>query len=238
MKMFSRVGTWVMLGFFLLMILLNLIASPTDLSSGFSDFLSGSVTPMSIITLLACIWSAGIMTSEFSTGTVKLLMIRPVTRTKILWAKYTLVVIYTIILTVSYYAFIILLGLMIYGDASLADPNVILLGQAAVLKFIEALFIITLTYMVAVLSHNRSLAMGISLFFYYASNIVGFFLQNKPWAKYLFFMHLDLTGYVITSISLTPHTEPLSFALCVLGAYFIAFLVITWYSFAKRDVVN
>jgi ABC-2 type transport system permease protein len=246
MKMFSRVGNWVMLGVFLLIILLVWAISPSEsdfpniiqtTDSLFSYYLSSAVSPMVIITALAIIWSAGIMATEFSSGTIKLLLIRPVIRSKILWSKYILVVLYAMGLTAVYFVLILLFGFIKYPEVSLINSDVIKFGQSTILLFVEALFMITLTYMIAVLSHNRSLALGLSLFLYLSNTIVGIFLQNKAWSDYLFFDHLNLTKYVSGGLLGNTHTT-LLFALGVLGAYFIVFLVVTWFSFVRRDVTS
>jgi ABC-2 type transport system permease protein len=246
MKMFSRVGNWVMLGVFLLNILLVWAISPSasdfpnipnTTDTLFSYYLSSAVSPMVIITALAIIWSAGIMAAEFSSGTVKLLLIRPVTRSKILWSKYILVVLYALGLTAVYFVLILLFGFIKYSGVSFINDDVTKFVQSSVLLFVEALFMITLTYMVAVLSHNRSLALGLSLFLYLSNTIIGAFLQNKAWADYLFFSHLNLTKYVQGGLLVNTNTT-LLFALGILGAYFIVFLVATWYSFIRRDVTS
>lgn len=243
MKLMSRAGTWVMFGLVFLDVLLNVANSPNDphasIVDNFNGFISGASSPMTIITALGIIWAAGIMSSEFSTGTIKLLLIRPVSRTKILWAKYVVVVLYDIFLTAIYYGLIVIFGMILYPGVSIFNNDkVIILGQASFLFFLEVLFMITLTYMIAILSHNRSLALGLSMLLYYGNSVIGFFIQSKPWAKYLFFMNLDLTGYVTQSFSFINLHTTLPFSLCVLGVYFIVFLLVTWYSFVSRDVVN
>jgi ABC-2 type transport system permease protein len=240
--MFSRVSNWVMIGFYFVIIFFNVAMAPVDkadsmISDPFSYFLSSSDTPMVIITTLSIIWAAGIMAAEFSTGTIKLLLIRPVTRTKILWAKYTLVVLYALILTVLYYVLTIMFGFLLYTDASFASEGVTTLAKAAGLSLLESFFMITLTYMVAVLSYNRSLALGLSMFLYLTNTVIAFFMQTKPWSKFLFFTQLNLTKYATHDGAISaPNT--LAFALCVLGVYFILFIAATWVVFSNRDVAS
>ena len=49
---------------------------------------------LSVVSLLTIIIAAGIVAHEFRWGTIKLLLIRPITRTKILLSKYTAVLLF------------------------------------------------------------------------------------------------------------------------------------------------
>jgi ABC-2 type transport system permease protein len=242
MKIFSQTSNWIMVGFFLLVILFNVAMTPSDLPNAsiedqFSYYLSSSDTPLLVITTFSIIWAAGIMAAEFSSGTIKLLLIRPVTRAKILWAKYTLVVIYALVLTIIYFILTVLFGYILYPDASFPNEGITILAKVSGLSFLESLFMITLTYFIAVISYNRSLALGLSLFLYLMSSVLSFMLQTKPWSKFLFFTQLNLTKYASFDGGISA-MNTLSFALCVLGVYFILFIVATWITFSSRDVAS
>lgn len=242
MKMFSRTSNWVMLGFFFLVILFNVAMTPSDLPNAsvedqFSYFLSGSESPLLVVTTLSIIWASSIMASEFSTGTIKLLLIRPVTRVKILWSKYVLVILYALALTVIYFLLTLLFGYILYPDASFPNESITVLAKVSGLSFIESLFMITLAYFIAVTAYNRSLALGVSLFLYLMSSVLAFMLQTKPWSKFLFFTQLNLTKYASFDGSVSALTT-LPFALCVLGTYFILFIVAAWITFSSRDVAS
>jgi ABC-2 type transport system permease protein len=242
MKMFSRTSQLVMIGFFFLVILFGVAMTPSDLSNApvedqFSYYLTSSDSPMLVITTLAIIWAAGIMAAEFSSGTVKLLLIRPVTRTKILWSKYVLVVLYVLILTILYFILTVLFGYLLYPDASFPNEAITTLAKMSVLSFVESLFMITFTYFLAVITYNRSLALGVSLFLYLTSSVLIFVLQAKPWSKYLFFTQLNLTKYASYDGAISA-LNTLPFALCVLGIYFVLFIVATWITFSSRDVAS
>ncbi|MCH5584661.1 ABC transporter permease [Shimazuella sp. AN120528] len=242
MKMFSRVSNWVMVGFFFLVILFNVAMTPADLPNAsvedqFSYFLSGSDSPLLVITALSIIWASSIMAAEFSSGTIKLLLIRPVTRVKILWSKYTLVVLYALGLTIIYFLLTLLFAYILYPGVSFPNESITIFAKMSGLSFIESLFMITLTYFLAVTSYNRSLALGVSLFLYLMSSVLAFVLQTKPWSKYLFFTQLNLTKYASFDGGISA-MNTLSFSLCVLGVYFILFIVATWITFASRDVAS
>jgi ABC-2 type transport system permease protein len=231
-----------MLGFFFLVILFNVAMTPSDLPNAsvedqFSYFLSGSDSPLLVIPTLSTICASSIPAAEVSTGTIKLLLIRPVTRVKVLWSKYTLVVLYAFGLTIVYFVLTLLFGYILYPDVSFPNESITLLAKISGLSFLESLFMITLTYFIAVISYNRSLALGLSLFLYLMSSVLAFMLQTKPWSKYLFFTQLNLTKYASFDGGIAA-MNTLSFSLCVLGLYFLLFLVATWVIFTSRDVAS
>lgn len=231
-----------MFGFFLLAILFNVAMTPSDIQNvsiedQFSYYLSTSDTPLLVITTFSIIWAAGIMAAEFSSGTIKLLLIRPVTRAKILWAKYTLVVLYALVLTIIYFLLTVLFGYILYPDASFPNEGIAVLAKKSGLSLLESLFMITLTYFIAVISYNRSLALGLSLFLYLMSSVFTFMLQTKPWSKFIFITQLNLTKYASFDGGISA-MNTLSFALCVLGIYLLLFIVATWITFSSRDVAS
>jgi ABC-2 type transport system permease protein len=241
MKMMSRTGNWAMILFFFMVIFSRISLAPTEADKKhipdlFGYFLDSAGSPL-IITILAIIWAASIMATEFSSGTVKLLLIRPVSRTKILWAKYTLVVLYAVFLSLLYYVLHLLIGFLLYDNASFHNEAVITLAESLGLSLLETVFMITLTYMISVLSFSTSLALGLSLVLYMSSTVITFFIQSKPWAKFIFITQLNLSQYASPDSVLTA-LNTLPFALCVLGVYFILFISITQAVFVSRDVVN
>jgi ABC-2 type transport system permease protein len=64
-----------------------------------------------------------------------------------------------------------------------------------------------------------------------------FAMADKPWVKYVLFMHLNLTSYIGGGKGPIPnHPTTLGFSLAVLAGYFILFNLISWTVFKKRDI--
>ncbi|NQD67486.1 ABC transporter permease, partial [Bacillus haikouensis] len=70
---------------------------------------------VTLVGLFAIIVAAGIVASEFSWGTIKLLLIRPISRTKILISKYITVILYGGTLLGVLFAVSFLVGLILFG---------------------------------------------------------------------------------------------------------------------------
>ncbi len=65
--------------------------------------------------LFTIIVSAGIVASEFNWGTIKLLLIRPINRSKILLSKYLTVLLFALLLLVSLFVYSAILGTILFG---------------------------------------------------------------------------------------------------------------------------
>ncbi|MBO1915152.1 ABC transporter permease, partial [Microvirga sp. 3-52] len=72
---------------------------------------------MSLVTLFTIIASAGILASEFSQGTIKMLLSRPVKRWKILTSKYLTILLFGLLLTVLVYVFTIISAFIFFPSA-------------------------------------------------------------------------------------------------------------------------
>jgi ABC-2 type transport system permease protein len=71
---------------------------PPETSYHLWDFVNNAAELIDVAGLFTIIISAGIVASEFTWGTIKLLLIRPITRIKILLSKYITILLYAIFL--------------------------------------------------------------------------------------------------------------------------------------------
>src|SRR5690625_7731056 len=76
------------------------------------QFVADNAGLLSIVSLLTIIVAAGIVANEFRWGTIKLLLIRPISRTKILASKYIAVLLFAFftLLFVLVFSWIIEIG--------------------------------------------------------------------------------------------------------------------------------
>lgn len=200
---------------------------------------------MSLVTLLTIIISSGIVSSEFSQGTIKMLLSRPVKRWKILCSKYFTVILYSLLLTVILFAVTYITSFILFpkspesimsfsgGDVETSK----MLGKALYMIFlgwINTAVISTLAFMIGTLFRSTSLAIGISIFLYFTGNAIVFFLEKYEFAKYILFTNTDLTQYE-TGYELIEGLS-MSFSATVLAVYTVLFLLLSFFSFIKRDV--
>ncbi len=211
-------------------------------------FVESNAGVVTFVGLFAIIVAAGIVASEFSWGTIKLLLIRPISRTKILLSKYLTVLLFGASMLVILFIFSILLGLILFGVGDqaphLAYVNgevqeqsiVVYLIKTYLLKTIDVLMMATMAFMISAVFRSSSLAIGISLFLLFmGANATALVAMKFDWAKYSLFANTDLTQY-------TGEMQPLvegmtmSFSIIMLLIYFAIFLFLAFFVFNKRDV--
>ncbi|MCA1057937.1 ABC transporter permease [Rossellomorea aquimaris] len=201
-----------------------------------------------VVGLFSIIVAAGIVASEFSWGTIKLLLIRPISRTKILLSKYVTVILYGMSMLLLLFVVSLLLGLILFGgtdqsthlafvDGKVVEQNIVgYLIKTYLLQTINIVMMATMAFMISAVFRSSSLAIGISLFLLFVGgNATSLLALKFDWAKYSLFANTDLTQY-------TGFTPPLvdgmtmGFSITMLVIYFIIFQVLAFLVFNKRDV--
>ncbi|MGG0738765.1 ABC transporter permease subunit [Niallia taxi] len=212
------------------------------------DFVSETTELISFAGLFTIIIAAGIVANEFTWGTVKLLLIRPISRAKILLSKYMTVLLFGICLLFILFVFSIILGGILFGfpdthtpylnyhDGAVTEQNMIVhLLISYGLNSISLLMITTMAFMISSVFRNSSLAVGISIFLMFMGSTVTFMLATKfEWAKYILFANTDLSQYfegapIVQGMTMT-------FSIIMLCVYFLIFLLFAFLVFKKRDV--
>ncbi|WP_312093387.1 ABC transporter permease [Niallia sp.] len=212
------------------------------------DFVSDCIQLISIAGLFTIIIAAGIVANEFNWGTVKLLLIRPLSRTKILLSKYLTVLLFGFVSILVVFAFSFIIGAILFGLPEKAYPylhyaNGIVKEQSMLLHLISfyglnsisLLMLTTMAFMISSVFRNSSLAIGFSIFLMFMGNTVTVLLANWfDWAKYLLFANTDLTQYFEGTPLVSGMT--MSFSIIMLLVYFIVFNGLAFWVFKKRDV--
>jgi ABC-2 type transport system permease protein len=211
----------------------------------FVEFNANFVTFAGLFTIIV---AAGIVASEFTWGTIKLLLIRPISRTKILLSKYLTVLIFGITLLVILFGFSTLLGFILFGGGENVPHLVYVDGQVEekslvqylintyLLKSIDIIMMATMAFMISAVFRSSSLAIGISLFLLFMGGTATTFIAMKyDWAKYSLFANTDLTQY---TGAFTPMIDGMTmgFSIMMLLIYFIIFILLAFVIFNKRDV--
>ncbi|WP_337020204.1 ABC transporter permease [Oceanobacillus massiliensis] len=205
---------------------------------------------LSIVSLLTIIIAAGIVANEFRWGTIKLLLIRPITRTKILLSKYTAVLLFSFFTLLFVLLFSWIIGAIFFGVEGL-NPSIVLntdngLEYVSVIgkiisgygyQLVTLVMMATFAFMISTVFRNSALAIGTAIFLMLVGNQIVFFLAERSWAKYILFANTDLTQYTDGN---SPWIEgmTLGFSITVLFVYYILFLFLAWLFFAKRDVAG
>lgn len=212
---------------------------------GFVTDLAGMI---SLVSLFSIIIAAGIVAGEFNSGTIKLLLIRPLKRWKVLLSKYLAVLLFALDALIILFIASFLVGGIFYGFSGVSQPylgftngNVTEINMlwhiftTYAYAYVNLLMMVTLAFMISTVFRNNSLAVGISLFLMFTGNLLVTLLSKYSWVKYILFANTSLTVYTDGTPVVKGMT--MNFSLLVLAAYFIIFNVISWLVFIKRDVV-
>src|SRR5699024_10510706 len=172
------------------------------------EFMHVNVGMLSIISLFTIIVAAGIVAHEFRWGTIKLLLIRPISCSTILLSKYISVLLFALFTLIFGAIVFLVVGGIFYGFSSF-DPYIVINqgdGYAYVSQIGEILagygyqivnlvMMATFAFMISSIFRNSAMAIGVAIFLMFTGNsIVGIF-ANYDWAKYILFANTDLSQY-------------------------------------------
>lgn len=201
-----------------------------------------------LVTLFTVIIAGDMVAGEFTWGTIKLLLIRPASRAKILLSKYITTLLFAATLLVLMFITALIVNGFLYGFQSLGLPHLTIDAKGQVhegsmllftlstygLKLIELVMIVTLAFMISTVFRSSSLAIGLSIFIMFAGQVIAMLLLRYSWGKYFLFANTDLTPYLQGQ----PLAEgmTLGFSIVVLIVYFLVFNLLSWEIFRRRDV--
>lgn len=214
------------------------------------QFVAENAGLLSIVSLLTIIIAAGIVAHEFRWGTIKLLLIRPISRTKILLSKYISVLLFALFTLLFVLILAWITGAVLFGLDGV-NPNMLVYdyntnsGYRLASAFNEIIsgygyglvnlvMMSTFAFMISAVFRNSSLAIGVAIFLMMGGSIIVGIFQDKPFAKYILFANTDLKQYADGYVMIEGMT--LGFSIIVLIVYYLIFLLLSWAVFTKRDV--
>ncbi|WP_077618917.1 ABC transporter permease [Bacillus sinesaloumensis] len=211
------------------------------------NFMTATSEIVSLITLFTIVIGASSVASEFTWGTIKLLLIRPVSRAKILLSKYLATILFALVSLALLFIVSFLVGSIFFGggdstphlvyrDGAVQEVHMVshILGIFG-LKSINLIMMSTFAFMISTIFRNSGLAIGLAIFLMFAGvNATALLAMKFDWAKYILFANTDLSQYLTGNIFVEGMT--MSFSIIMLVIYFIIFNALTWFVFMKRDV--
>ncbi|MBU5467531.1 ABC transporter permease [Virgibacillus sp. MSJ-26] len=204
---------------------------------------------LSLVSLLTIIVAGGVVANEFRWGTIKLLLIRPISRVTILLSKYLSVIIFAIITSLFLYVFSFIVGALFFGIEG-TNPHILLhknngfeyvsiigdLLSTYGYRLINLIMMATFAFMISTVFRSSALAIGLAIFLMMAGNQIVFAFAEYPWAKYILFANTDLQQYANGNVLIEGMT--LGFSISVLIGYYAIFIGLSWLIFIKRDVAS
>ncbi|SEQ47762.1 ABC-2 type transport system permease protein [Virgibacillus subterraneus] len=201
------------------------------------------------VALFTIVVAAGIVASEFSWGTIKLLLIRPVSRSKILLSKYITTILFALFMISLLFGLSFIFGSLLFGFSGLEQPNLVYQeGQVVeqnMITYIISLYgfnsidlfmMLTFAFMISTVFRSSSLAIGISIFLMFTGPQLVQLLSNYEWVKYVLFANTNLQQYtngipIVEGMTMT-------FSVSMIIIYFVIFIALSWIIFEKQDVAS
>ena len=217
--------------------------------------LKNSIGTYIVIIVLVIVIVAGVMISEeFNKGTIKLLLVRPYSRTKILMSKLIAVFITMIITTLFIILLQLIIGGFVYGfstyfmnvvqfdltSSSIVTMNIFAyLGLIFVCKLPILILIGTLAFALSTLSLNSPLSIALPIFGYMGSEMINLVAVSYGWnwIKYFVTPNWDLSQYLFGGTPLFSNMS-VEFSVTICAIYFVIMLVCSIITFKKRNIKN
>lgn len=242
MKIYRRVRTWIMFG---LLVLLTILFGVLFSLDGGSQRMSAwdALDQLSflyyLVSIYAAVIAADIVAGEFTWGTIKLLLIRPWTRTKVLLSKLLAVLLFTLAMSAVFFVIALAVSFLIFSNEPsqyLGDSPLSRILESLLYSYVDLLVIAAFSFMLSTVFRSSGIAIGLSIFILFAGNIFTllFHPSRYAWAKYLLFTNMDLGQYRGGQVG--PAGMTLGFSITVLVVYVLLFLAVAWLVFKKRDV--
>ncbi|MBC1912944.1 ABC transporter permease subunit [Listeria booriae] len=263
-KISLRFSTWLY-PIIIMVVILALAAIFRSVSPDIDNvqfMLSINGISMFLVALFSIVIASSVVASEFSFGTIKLLLIRPYKRWEILLSKYIVVMLYAVALAL----FTLLITYLISGvltsfgsltqDVSDIIPtysengDILNTGLTAInalstqLGFflVELIFSMSIAFMVSSLLRSQALAVGMGLFLLFINSIAGgitlMLAEKFEWFKYIFvtplyYINMNSNGMGNMEINSGLST---GLAIGILAVYYVVFMALSFIFFQKRDV--
>ena len=215
----------------------------------FWDVFTSSALGINIISVLIIIIAGSVISTEFSSGTIKYLLVNPVKRYKIFLAKYISVLTFAFALLLLYYIFNILVTGILFGFGDIGAPHLYVSGgkvlQGSSFLFVAGKYLVasigmiamaTLAFAVSSVTKSSALSIGLGVFLYLSGYGVAALLSGfgMDFGRYLLFSNLELN--VIAEGQSMFYGQTVPFALMVIGAHMAVFLLTAWDGFVRRDI--
>lgn len=216
-----------------------------DAFSGYSLF----------IIILIIIVAGTIVSEEFNKGTIKLLLVRPYSRVKILLSKYITCLIVLICSIIFVALMQTVVGGIVYGFDSYKNPTVMYnyttnslnvvsmtgaLATMAVAILPKLILLMTLAFTLSTVITNTPVAIAIPLLGSMVESIINqlaIMYEKANFLKYFVTPNWDFSQYLYGSL---PQMKgiTLEFSVCICLAYFIVMMALSIWNFKNKNIKN
>jgi ABC-2 type transport system permease protein len=212
------------------------------------SFMSTNTGLLDLLSIFVIIVAATIISSEFKTGTIKLLLVRPPSRIKILMSKYLTVILYAVAMLALLFGASFILGALFFGfgepstqliytDGEVEQrPQVLALAIDYLTGSVNFVMLATLAFAISAIFRSEAMAIAISVLLYVVgAGVTSTLALAYDWPKYLLFANTNLNQY-FTSGGPPVESMTLSFSVIVLIVYWLIFMGFAIWMFKKREI--
>ncbi len=221
---------------------------PTNVTSPL-EFVANSCMDISVfIVFFMAAFSADVMASEFSSGTIRQILVKPVKRWKLYLAKFCSTLIVSLVMFLFLLLVTTIAGFIVFGGTEQSIYNVqVVEGEIVKFNMMSNLFwtlvfqlfalavVSTITFFIATLTRKSSLAIIISFIIFFGGAILGEFFMEYGFYKYIITPNLTLNAYLPGGWSPFEGSS-FGFSLSVCLTYAAVFLTGGMLVFSRRDV--
>lgn len=198
--------------------------------------------------------AGGIVSSEFEKGTVKMLLVKPYKRGKILLAKYIVSLLMILFIFVITVVFQVIVGGVVFGFDSLSIPAVVYnfnTNSVVTYNMFEYVLIIavnklpiyvlltTLSFALSSIFANTVIAVVLPIFGNVASAVINQLASVYSIRELAVFptLNWDFSQFLFGRLPAYEFTS-LGFAVCVCVVYWAIMVSVAWIAFRKREIKN
>ena len=206
------------------------------------------------ILIVGIVIAGSIVSEEFNRGTIKLLLVKPYNRIKILLSKFIVCMIILVLTIAFIYTFQLVVGGIINGFDGLSTPAIVynfetnkvetmnLLAYVALVGLCKLpiyILLVTLAFACSTIFTNTALAVALPFLGYIASSLINQLCLAYDIKQIIYFVtpNWDLTQYLFGGIPMfSGMSLPFSIIVCLI--YLVIMLVVSCAVFKRRDIKN
>lgn len=206
------------------------------------------------IMIIIAAGAGSIVSTEFDKGTIKLLLVRPYSRNKILLSKYIVSMFMIIFAILSAFIMQLIIGGIFFGFSSLNIPVVIYnfvqnkVMHINLFKYIfdnvlavlpEFILLATLAFAISTITNVSTLGVGLPIVGVGAADIINLIAINRNIIplKYFVTLNWNFTNYLYGGVNSFP-TLSIPFSILICTIYFLIMIITAFIIFNKRNIKN
>lgn len=223
---------------------------PTGARSKSVNFLDYSI----FVAMFGILVGGWLVAREFQQGTIRLLMIRPKTRIKIIMSKFLAALIICLVMYIVGSAFNVITNGICFGFSDYAYPNYTVSGEVSFMMYylprflacsVSILFAYAVAFMLSVLTKNIAVSISVPIACFIGSTIAMSALQYRSasWLAYTPIPYVQISSFFARWSPVKQLIERgvpinLTYGIIMLLAASVICTIISIYVFKKRDITN